>query len=54
MKTQANFRSTNRATAPCWLPASPSRSVDLSHWQSRAARGHTWNADAATRRRRTH
>jgi hypothetical protein len=54
MKTQANPNTTNRASAPCWLPPHPARSVDLSRWQSRAARGHTWNADAATRRRRTH
>jgi hypothetical protein len=53
MKSQANSRSKSRATALCWLPGPAARSVDLSHWLSRAARGHTWNADAAMRRRRT-
>jgi hypothetical protein len=39
-----------------WLPAQPtaSRAHDLSHWLSRAARGHTWNGSGITHRRRTH
>jgi hypothetical protein len=39
-----------------WLPtdARHARALDLSHWQSRAARGFTWNSHGATQRRRTH
>ena len=54
MKIPAHSRQTTRAAARGWLPDSPARSVDLAHWLSRAARGHTWNAGAAMRRRRTH
>ena len=32
----------------------PVRSIDPNHWLSRAARGHTWNGEAAIRRRHTH
>jgi hypothetical protein len=39
-----------------WLPmdALHARALDVSHWQSRAGRGHTWNSHGATQRRRTH
>jgi hypothetical protein len=53
MKTQTHHRPT-RALDAGWLPPAPARALDLNRWQSRAARGHTWNADASTRRRRTH
>ena len=50
MKTLANYRNTTRATgAPGWLPAHATRALDLSHWLSRAARGHTWNGGASSR-----
>lgn len=34
-----------------WLPAGIDvpRALDLSHWLSRAARGHTWNGAATSR-----
>jgi hypothetical protein len=42
--------------ARTWLPmeAMHARALDLSYWQSRAARGFTWNSHGATQRRRTH
>jgi hypothetical protein len=55
MKTPANYRnSTPRAIG--WLPAAVAapRALDLSHWLSRAARGHTWNGPGAIQRRRSH
>jgi hypothetical protein len=45
MNTPAHHAHT-AATAPRgWLPApaAPPRALDVSHWLSRAARGHTWN-----------
>lgn len=54
MKTLANYLAATRAAATTgWLPAQASlpRRLDLSHWLSRAARGHTWNGDAHSRRR---
>jgi hypothetical protein len=47
-------KSTNHPTARSaspWLRTAPhtARALDVSHWQSRAARGHSWNAAAATR-----
>jgi len=62
MKTPANYRNTAPAAQPApghslggaWLPAQVAmpRALDLSHWLSRAARGHTWNGHGATQRRR--
>jgi hypothetical protein len=50
MRTQTGNRSTNANRAACWLPQpARQRVLDLSHWQSRAAHGHTWNARAAAR-----
>jgi hypothetical protein len=51
MKTPAPNRPAPAGNAG-WLPtpASLPRAVDLSHWLSRAARGHSWNA--AQRRHR--
>jgi hypothetical protein len=39
-----------------WLPvaATHARALDLSYWQSRAARGYTWNSHGASQRRRMH
>jgi hypothetical protein len=54
MKTLANYQPETRPrTAAGWLPAQAAapRALDLSHWLSRAARGHTWNGDATSRRR---
>lgn len=54
MKTPANYLPAMRAGAATgWLPAQAvmPRALDLSHWLSRAARGHTWNGDAHSRRR---
>jgi hypothetical protein len=62
MKTPANYPivapalalATRVAERPHgWMPAPTvvARSLDLSHWQSRAARGFTWNRDGGTRRR---
>jgi hypothetical protein len=53
MKTSTQ-RPARNSVATGWLPTAPARSLDLSHWQSRAARGFSWNAAAPTRRRRTH
>jgi len=55
MKTSANYRNAVPAAAGAWLPppAVP-RALDVSHWLSRAARGHTWNGHGATARRRPH
>ncbi|MEO8018506.1 MAG: hypothetical protein ABI769_11875 [Pseudomonadota bacterium] len=54
MKAPANY-STSRGTVAQrgWLPAAAAtpRTLDLAHWQSRAARGHTWNSGAALKRR---
>jgi hypothetical protein len=51
----ASHRSDARHAEPMrWMPAAPAAGLDLSHWQSRAARGHTWNGRASTRRPRTH
>jgi hypothetical protein len=65
MKTLANYPIAAPALALAthatgrqhgWMPAPMvvARSLDLSHWQSRAARGFTWNSDGAMRRRRPH
>jgi len=55
MKTPANYRTTAPAAAGAWLPrAAVPRALDLSHWLSRAARGHTWNGPGAIARRRPH
>ena len=66
MKTPANYRPgppalelRTHAVARAengWLPsqAAMPRALDLSHWLSRAARGHTWNGDGVTQRRRPH
>jgi hypothetical protein len=55
MKHPATHRSPTGASPPGWLPpsavAAPSPARPLEHWLSRAARGHTWNAGASTRRR---
>lgn len=54
MKTPANYLPESRGrTAAGWLPAQAvaPRALDLSHWLSRAARGHTWNGGATSRRR---
>jgi hypothetical protein len=55
MKTSANYRTATPAPG-AWLPAQATlpRAIDLSHWLSRAARGHTWNGHGATARRRPH
>jgi hypothetical protein len=65
MKTPANdlriaptleSRTHDTETTRKWLPveASHARALNLSYWQSRAARGHTWNSHGATQRRRMH
>jgi hypothetical protein len=65
MKTPANDRPiapalelrTHTAEATDrWLPAEAmnARALDLSYWQSRAARGYSWNRHGATQRRRMH
>jgi hypothetical protein len=54
MKTSANYRSHGpTSTSHGWLPAQMAtpRALDLSHWLSRAARGHSWNRHAIFKRR---
>jgi hypothetical protein len=55
MKLCTNYRSGHSGQGG-WLPRRPPPAgpPDFSHWLSRAARGYTWNADAADRRRRAH
>jgi len=54
MKTSANYRNATHTAPGAWLPAhaASARVLDLSHWLSRAARGHTWNGSGANARRR--
>ena len=56
MKSPANYRNATQAAPGAWLPAQAAlpRPLDLSHWLSRAARGHTWNGSGANARRRPH
>jgi hypothetical protein len=55
MKSLDHNRPTPRPSANAnWPPPHPVRSIDPNHWLSRAARGHTWNGEAAIRRRHTH
>jgi len=55
MKTHDNTRSQVRQPGTAnWLPPHPARSINPTCWLSRAARGHTWNGEAAFRRRHTH
>lgn len=60
MKTSANDQTvspalelaTHPATPRRWLPArDAAATVDLHHWQSRAARGFTWNRAGHDKRR---
>jgi hypothetical protein len=61
MKTPANYLTiapalelaTHTDRPQGWLPAPATvgRTLDISHWQSRAARGFTWNRDGGTKRR---
>lgn len=56
MKTSANYRTATPAVPGAWLPAQAALppALDLSHWLSRAARGHTWNGHGVNARRRPH
>jgi hypothetical protein len=61
MKTPANYLTacpalqlaTHADRPRGWLPepATVARALDLSHWQSRAARGFTWNRRGSSKRR---
>jgi hypothetical protein len=56
MKSPANYRTAMPATPgvpAAWLPRlAPTRTLNPSHWLSRAAHGHSWNAAGAIARRR--
>lgn len=57
MKPTANYRIATPSGTCAWLPRlAPPRALDPSHWLSRAARGHSWNAAArnVNPRRRPH
>jgi hypothetical protein len=61
MKTPTNYPTVSpalelaahpAAATQRWLPSLPAGvTVDLNHWQSRAARGFTWNRGGHTKRR---
>jgi|GraSoiStandDraft_24_1057298.scaffolds.fasta_scaffold2773591_1 hypothetical protein len=52
MKHAPNYSTVAPQRTPSWPPASAAVSaVDTNHWQSRAARGFTWNRGAISRRR---
>jgi len=56
MKTLANYSTDGSNRPQGWLPAptTVARALAPQHWQSRAARGFTWNRDGAMQRRRPH
>lgn len=57
MKPTANYRIATPSGTCAWLPRlAPPRALDPSHWLSRAAHGHSWNAAArnVNPRRRPH
>ena len=52
MKTAPNYSPVVPQRTQSWPPVSPGVSaVDTNHWQSRAARGFTWNRRAPSPRR---
>jgi hypothetical protein len=52
MKTAPNYSAVPQRPQS-WPPVSVAvPAVDTNHWQSRAARGFTWNRDGASARRR--
>jgi hypothetical protein len=52
MNTPAHSQRSASAASRGWLPAQAEmpRALDVSHWLSRAARGHTWNGHGAMTR----
>jgi hypothetical protein len=51
MKTVTNYQTSAVREICAWLPMEvrKPRALNVSHWRSRAARGHSWNAGAAMR-----